>query len=346
MKKMFKIKNRVINSKNPLFICEIGINHNGSFKDAKKLIDLAKKAGAECVKHQAHDVNFEMIEEAKKTIPGNSKKSIYEIIKKKSLPFSFENKLKNYAEKKGLIYLSTPFSREAADYLNKIGVPAFKIGSGECNNYPLIKYICKFKKPIILSTGMNNLKNIKKSVSIINKHKIPLALLQCTSIYPTPLDKVNLSAINIYKKKFKNIEVGYSDHTAGTASIYASLFYGVSIIEKHFTDSYKRKGPDIVCSIDFDDLKNFMEFLKVNKINKKNRKKKIYKEELVTAKFAYASVVSIKKILKGEKLSKKNIWVKRPGSGDFLAENYENLLGKVATKDIKKGVFIEKKKIK
>ena len=343
---MFKIKNRIINYKNPLFICEIGINHNGSFKNAKKLIDLAKKAGAECVKHHAHDVNFEMIEEAKRTIPGNSNKSIYEIIKKKSLPFSFENKLKNYAEKKGLIYLSTPFSREAADYLNKIGVPAFKIGSGECNNYPLIKYICKFKKPIILSTGMNNLKNIKKSVSIIKKHKIPLALLQCTSIYPTPLDKVNLSAIKFYKKKFKNIEAGYSDHTSGTSSIYASLFYGASIIEKHFTDSYNRKGPDIVCSIDYNDLKNFMEFLKVNKINKKNRKKKIYKEELVTAKFAYASVVSIKKILKGEKLSKKNIWVKRPGSGDFLAENYENLLGKVSIKDIKKGVFIEKKQIK
>ena len=278
---MFKIKNRVINQKNPLFICEIGINHNGSFKNAKKLIDLAKKAGVECVKHQAHDVKYEMIEEAKKTIPGNSNKSIYEIIKKKSLPFSFENKLKKYAEKKGLIYLSTPFSREAADYLNKIGVHAFKIGSGECNNYPLIEYICKFKKPIILSTGMNNLKNIKKSVSIIKKHKIPLALLQCTSIYPTPIDKVNLSALNIYKKNFKNIEVGYSDHTAGTASIYTSLFYGVSIIEKHFTDSYNRIGPDIICSIDYNDLKSFMEFLKVTKINRKNKKKKFIRKNLL-----------------------------------------------------------------
>ena len=240
---MFKIKNRIVNDQNPLFICEIGINHNGSFKEAKKLIDLAHKAGAECVKHQAHNVKFEMIDEAKKTIPGNAKISIYEIIKKKSLPFSLEIKLKKYAESKGLIYISTPFSKEAAIHLNKINVPAFKIGSGECNNYPLIEFICKFKKPIILSTGMNNLKSVTKAVKIIKKNNIPLVLMQCTSIYPTPLSKVNLSVLKLYKEKFKNIEVGYSDHTLGTSSIYAAISYGAAVIEKHFTDSKERKRP-------------------------------------------------------------------------------------------------------
>lgn len=339
---MFKIKNRLINKSNPLFICEIGINHNGSFKEAKKLIDLAKKAGAECIKHQTHNVNFEMIKEAKKTIPGNAKISIYDIIKKKSLPFHFENKLKKYAEKKGLIYLSTPFSREAAIHLNKINVPAFKIGSGECNNYPLIDFICKFKKPIILSTGMNDLKSVAKAVNIIKKNKVPLALLQCTSIYPTPLDKVNLSIINLYKKKFNKIEVGYSDHTFGTSSIYAALSFGASIIEKHFTDKKTRKGPDIPCSIDYNELKNFYEYLRILKLNKKKVTKKIFNEEIITAKFAYSSVVSIKNIKKGDVLSEKNIWVKRPGTGDFLANSYNKILGKIAKKNIKSGNFIKK----
>ncbi|MCI5054374.1 MAG: N-acetylneuraminate synthase family protein [Pelagibacteraceae bacterium] len=342
---MFKIKNRIINQSNPLFICEVGINHNGSFNEAKKLIDLAHKAGAECIKHQTHNVDHEMILEAKKTIPGNAKISIYDIIKKKSLPFSFEIKLKRYVEKKGMIYLSTPFSKEAAIHLNNIKVPAFKIGSGECNNYPLIEFICKFKKPIILSTGMNDLKSVSQAVKIIKKNKVPLALLQCTSIYPTPPEKVNLSILNLYKKKFKNIEVGYSDHTLGTASIYASISYGASIIEKHFTDTKKRKGPDIQCSIDYEELKNFQEYLKVIKLNKKLVAKKVLKEEIVTANFAYASVVTVSNIKKGERLSNKNIWVKRPGTGDFLAKSYKKLLGKKAKQNIKAGVFLNKEHV-
>lgn len=343
---MFKIKKRIINSSNPLFICEIGINHNGSFKEAKKLIDSAKKAGAEAVKHQAHNVDFEMIDAAKKTIPGNSKFSIYEIIKKKSLPFAFEKKLKDYAEKKGLIYLSTPFSREAADHLNKIGISAFKIGSGECNNYPLIEHICKFKKPIILSTGMNDMRSVSKAVKIIQKSRIPLALLQCTSIYPTPIEKVYLSIMQLYNKKFKNIVVGYSDHTEGVDSIYSAVAFGASIIEKHFTDRKSRKGPDIICSIDYKELKSFLTFLNNYNLNFKKPIKKLFKEEMVTAKFAYSSVVTIKKIFKGDKLSRKNVWVKRPGTGDYLANSFSKLLGRTVKKNIESGVFIEKKHFK
>lgn len=343
--KYFKIRNRVINYQKPLFICEIGINHNGSLQEAKRLIDLAHIAGAEAVKHQTHNVKFEMIPEAKKTIPGNAKTSIYNIIKKLSLPMHFDFELKKYSEKKGLIYLSTPFSREAADYLNDIDIPAFKIGSGECNNYPLIEHICKFKKPIILSTGMNNIKSIKKSVDIIKKNKIPLALLQCTSIYPTPLTKVNLGVMKIYKNKFKNIEVGYSDHTLGMAATYSAFLKGASIVEKHFTDTRIRKGPDISCSINFEELKILMDFLK-NKKNIFKPNKKIFSEEIITTKFAYSSVVTVKNIKKGEKLTHKNIWVKRPGTGDFLADKYEKLIGKTVSRDLKKNNFLKEKDVK
>ena len=143
-----------------------------------------------------------MSNEAKKIIPGNAQVSIYEIIKKNSLNFYDEKKLMNYITQKRKIFISTPFSRKAVDRLVEFKVPAFKIGSGECNNYPLIKYICKFKKPIILSTGMNSIETIKPAVEIIRKYKNPFALLHCTNIYPTPPKLVRLNAIEVLKKNF------------------------------------------------------------------------------------------------------------------------------------------------
>ncbi len=164
------ISGRKIGKKyNPLIIAEIGINHGGNINIAKKMVDSALRAGVEIIKHQTHIVDDEMSPEAKKVKPGNSDKSIYEIMKSCSLSFEEENELKDYVEKQNMIFISTPFSRSAVDRLVKMDVPAFKIGSGECNNYPLIEYICKFKKPVILSTGMNDIKSIKKAVKIFKK---------------------------------------------------------------------------------------------------------------------------------------------------------------------------------
>lgn len=148
----------------PLVIAEIGINHNGSLKVAKEMIDAAYRAGAEIIKHQTHIIEDEMSKEAKKVIPGNADISIYDIMKKASLSFEEEKELKEYIESKNMIFLSTPFSRAAADRLEKLGVKAYKIGSGECNNYPLIEHIAKFRKPMIISTGMNNIRSIKKQL--------------------------------------------------------------------------------------------------------------------------------------------------------------------------------------
>lgn len=179
----------------PLVIAEIGINHNGSLKIAKEMVDSAWRAGAEIIKHQTHIIEDEMSQEAKKVIPGNSKKSIYEIMEKSALSFEDEKELKEYVESKNMIFLSTPFSRAAADRLERLGVVAYKIGSGECNNYPLIKHIAEFGKPMIISTGMNNIESIRKTVDIVESYNVPYVLMHTTNLYPTPFNLVRLGAM-------------------------------------------------------------------------------------------------------------------------------------------------------
>ena len=342
----FRIGNLLISeNRPPVVIAEIGINHNGSIDAAIDIADSAIKSEAEIIKHQTHIVDDEMSEEAKKVIPGNANISIYEIIKKCALNERDEKKLMNYITQKKRVFISTPFSRAAADRLNKFGVPAFKIGSGECNNYPLIKYICKFKKPIILSTGMNSIKTIKPAVKIIKDSKIPLALLHCTNIYPTPPNLVRLDCINQLKKSFPSCIVGISDHTVNNYSSLGAVALGAKIIEKHFIDTKKKKGPDISCSMDPQELKELISGSKI--IFKASGGKKLpLKEEKKTIAFAFASVVSTREIKKGDKLSKKNIFVRRPGGGDFRIKDLTKLYGKIAKKNINNNIQIKKNFIK
>jgi len=344
--KQFKIgKIKIGYNIEPVVIAELGINHNGNLDYAINLADVAIKSGAEIIKHQTHFADFEMSEESKKIIPSHCNKSIYDIIKNCSLSKKDEIKLKKYVNQRKKIYISTPFSREAADFLNSIDVPAFKIGSGECNNYPLIEHISKFNKPVILSTGMNLLENIKPSVKILRKNKVPFALLICTNVYPTRDDHVYLDTIQKLKLNFPDAVVGISDHTT---SIYCSLgavALGARIIEKHFVKSKKAKGPDVSASMDPSDLKKLIEGSRVI-FNAKGNKNKINKYERDTANFAFASVVATKKIKKGEILSKDNIFVRRPGNGYFKAKDYYKLLGKKVKKNIESNFQIKKSDIK
>jgi len=334
------IKNRKISDNNlPLIIAEIGINHNGSLIEAKKLVKLAKDSGCECVKHQTHIIDDEMTELAKKIQPPNADKSIWDIMKECALTKDEEVELKNYAESLGLIYLSTPFSREAANFLNEIDIPAFKIGSGECNHLPLIEHICSFKKPIILSTGMNDLETVSKSVEIIRKHKLDYALLQCTNIYPSPPETISLKGIKLLKEKFKDAVVGYSDHSIGPEMCLAAVALGSSIIERHFTDDFYRKGPDISCSMDPLELKYLIKFSQ-NIFQALNNPKKRHTKEKPTFNFARSSIVADQDIKKGDRLTKKNIWARRPGNGEISVESYFELLGKKTKKNIKKGKFL------
>src|SRR4051794_3157900 len=176
----------------PLVIAEIGINHEGSFEKAVTMVQAAARAGCECVKFQAHVIEDEMI--PNEVIPGNAKESIWEIMRRCALSEQQDAELKRLVESLGMIYLSTPFSRAAADRLERLGVVAYKIGSGECNNYPLIEHIAGFGKPVVLSTGMNDLASIAPAVAILRDQNVPYALMHCTSMYPTPYEKVRLGA--------------------------------------------------------------------------------------------------------------------------------------------------------
>ena len=338
-------KKKIGNNYKPFIISELGINHSGSLKIAKKMVDLSLKNGADAIKNQTHILDKEMVADAKNIKPSNANESIYDVIKKNYLKFEDEIKLKQYVEKKKSIYISTPFSIEAAIKLNDLKVKIFKIGSGECNNYPLIEKIAKFKKPIILSTGMNDLKSIEQSVKILEKNKTPYSLLHCTSEYPVKYKNIKIDQINLLKKKFPQALIGYSDHSLGIIPSIIAMSKGACIIEKHFTDTKNRKGPDIICSMDPDELKTLSEAAKIINVSK-GYKNKITKIEKITARFAFSSVVTTKYIKRGEKLNKNNIWVKRPGTGDYLAKDFYKLLNKRAKIDIYPNKLIRKKHIK
>lgn len=317
----------------PLVIAEIGINHNGSLAIAKEMVDAAVAAGAEVIKHQTHIVEDEMAGEAKRIKPGNSDKPIYKIMEECALDEEEEMALKKYVEEKGAIFISTPFSRAAVERLERMDVSAYKIGSGECNNYPLIKHVAKKGKPIILSTGMNTIESIRKAVDIFREYKIPYALMHCTNIYPTPPELVRLEAVRELQAEFPDAVVGLSDHTIGNFACLGAVALGADILERHFTDSMTREGPDIVCSMDPSALS---ELIQGSAVLHKARggRKGIVKEEQPTINFAYATVVTIKPVKKGEPFTEENIWVKRPGTGEILAEFYDDVIGKVAAKDI------------
>jgi N-acetylneuraminate synthase len=317
----------------PLVIAEIGINHEGSLHTAFEMVDAAHRAGAEFVKHQTHIVEDEMSKAAKNVIPGNAKVSIYEIMERCSLSEKDEVKLKQYVESKGMTFISTPFSRAAADRLERMNVPAYKIGSGECNNYPLLEHVAAFGKPIILSTGMNDVVSIIKAVSIFEKYHIQYALLHTTNLYPTPSHLVRLGAMEELTNTFKDAVIGLSDHTTSNLACFAATAMGASILERHFTDRMDRLGPDIVNSMDEGALKDLI--AGANEIFKmRGGKKEAAPEEKVTIDFAFSTVVTIKNIKKNEALTKDNIWVKRPGTGKILAEEFSGILGKVALRDI------------
>jgi Sialic acid synthase len=249
--KTFKIKDREVGiGCPPLVIAELGINHEGSLQTAFEMVDAAARAGVEVVKHQTHIVEDEMSAEARKVIPGNADVSIYDIMERCALNEEDEKALKNYVESKGMIFISTPFSRAAADRLQRMDVSAFKIGSGECNNIPLLEHIASFGRPMILSTGMNTIESVRKSVAVLREYGVPFALLHTTNLYPTPYHLVRLGAMKQLMEEFPDVPVGLSDHTVSNHACFAAVAMGASVLERHFTDNMERKGPDIVCSMD------------------------------------------------------------------------------------------------
>jgi len=317
----------------PLVIAEIGINHEGDIGKALQMVDDAYAAGCECVKFQSHVIEDEMI--PNEVIPGNANESIWDIMERCALSESEERQLKQYVESKNMLFLSTPFSRAAADRLHAMDVDAYKVGSGECNNYPLIEHIAGFGKPIILSTGMNDIASVRPAVEIFRSHSVPYALLHCTSMYPTPYEKVRLGAISQLQTEFPDAIIGLSDHTLTNFTSMAAVALGASILERHFTSDKSWPGPDINISMNPAELAELITGSRAIHLALGGTKE-ILTEEQPTIDFAYACVVAICDIPAGSTLSKDNIWVKRPGTGEILAAEFPRLLGKCSTRMIPK----------
>lgn len=315
----------------PLVIAEIGINHEGDFEKAIRMVDDAHRAGCECVKFQSHVIDDEMI--PNDVVPGNASESIWNIMERCALTETEERELKAYVESRDMIFLSTPFSRAAANRLAAMDVSAFKIGSGECNNYPLVEHIASFKKPVIVSTGMNDIESVKLTVEILRRHEVQFALLHCTSIYPTPYEHVRLGALAEMHREFPDAVLGLSDHTLTNYTCLAAVALGASILERHFTSDKSWPGPDIEISMTPNDLRDLI--IGSRAIHQAlGGSKTILREEQPTIDFAYACVVATRDIRPGEVFSYDNVWVKRPGTGEILAVDFENVIGKTARTSI------------
>ena len=314
-------------SQPPLVIAEIGINHGGDLSVAKHMVECAHLTGCEIVKHQTHFIEDEMTEEAKSIFPPNADVSIWEVMERCALSPDDERALKAFTESLGMIYISTPFSRKAADFLNEIDVPAFKIGSGESDNLPLIRHIASFGKPIIMSTGMQTIESIRASVGILESSGVDYALLECTNLYPSPPEIVSLRGVRDLAEAFPGACIGFSDHSIGPQMALAAVALGACIVERHFTDSRYRLGPDISCSMDPAELKFLIDRSREIHTALHNPKQRTAPEEDVY-RFARASIVADRDIPAGTVITEADIWARRPGSGAIPGYAFDEVVGK------------------
>lgn len=318
----------------PLVIAEIGINHGGDLDVARHMVTLAARSGAEIVKHQTHFVWDEMTEEAKEILPPNAGgKSIWQVMEECALSADDEKALMRHADKEGILYISTPFSRAAADFLEEQNVPAFKIGSGEADHLPLIRHIASKGKPVIMSTGMQTIQSIARSVAILDEAGIDYALLECTNLYPSPPEIVSLKGVTELQLAFPNAIVGFSDHSIGPEMALAAVALGASILERHFTDTRYREGPDISCSMDPSELRHLIDRSREIHTALHNEKRRTGPEEAVY-RFARTSVVADRDLSEGHVIEESDIWGRRPGSGEIAGYDFEKVVGKRLTRDV------------
>ncbi len=317
-----------------LIIAEVGINHNGSITKAKKMIDIAKKSGADYVKFQIFRPLSLAIEKAK--LANYQKKNSktdnqVQLLNKYKLNFSDFKELYKYAKTRKIKFLATAFEEESLKFLDTLKVDYIKVSSGEINNLPFLKLIKKTKKNILLSTGASTTKDVANALNILNKKKV--TLLHCNSAYPSPISDLNLNSIKFLMNKFK-CSVGYSDHSSSIYTPLVAIGNGAKIIEKHFTLDKKLKGPDHKASLNPKELKQMIKLIRVFEKSVGKYQKSISKSESQNLLFIRKSIVAKKKIIKGEKFSKKNLTCKRPGNG-ISPMLWERLMGKKSKKNYK-----------
>ena len=333
----------------PFMIAEVGINHGGDFEVAKQIAVCASTAGADAVKFQCHIPDEEMLET--NVTPINSKESLYNLITRCSFTEEQEAKIKRLCESLGVIYLSTPFSKAAVDRLERLGVCAYKIGSGETNNPDFVEYVASKGKPVIMSTGMSSMYHLESSVDVLRRNNVNYALLHCVSAYPTPPECVGLHKMAFLADDFPDTVIGYSDHTEGIVACFAALSLGAQIVEKHVmlsdTSPYWQPSmmdePDYYVSADTEEFAYIVHAAnEIFTMLSEYDDSQTYQLESQTSLFAFGSVIATETIPSGGVMSVENTVVKRPGTGGMLAKDYKKLLGCYAIKEIPAGAQIKR----
>lgn len=299
-------------------IAEAGVNHNGSFDLACKLVDAAKAAGVDCIKFQTFKSNNLVSHTAQKAEyqkDTTGEGSQVDMLKKLELSYDEFLALKKYCDEVGICFLSTPFDFESIDFLNSIDMPFWKIPSGEVTNYPYLVALAKTGKPVVMSTGMCEMAEIEAAVKVLRDNGVDdIRLLHCNTEYPTPYEDVNLHAMQTMRDEF-NLEVGYSDHTKGIEVPIAAVALGATIIEKHFTLDRNMEGPDHKASLEPNELTEMVQSIRHIEKALGTGEKTSSPSETKNKAVARKSIVAKKRIEAGEVFSEENITVKRPGSG-------------------------------
>lgn len=331
-------------SKKVFIIAEAGVNHNGSLEIAKKLVDAAKKAGADAVKFQTFQAEKVMSRYAQKadyqmTNTGTDESQL-EMVKKLELPYEAFAELNKYCDKQGILFLSTPFDLDSIDFLESLALKIIKIPSGEITNLPYLIKIGKLKRKIILSTGMATMDEISDAVRVLKENGTEdISILHCNTEYPTPYCDVNLKAMETIKKELC-LEVGYSDHSLGIEVSVAAVAMGAVIIEKHFTLDKTMEGPDHIASLEPTELEAMVKAIRHIEEALGSSDKKPSDSEAKNMVIARKSIIAKSNIKKGEVLTEANLTVKRPGNGINPMKWFE-VLGKKAIRDFKEDELIE-----
>lgn len=330
--------------KKTFIIAEVGVNHNGDIDIAKKLIDVAVEAKADAVKFQTFRTEKLVKKDAKKAEYQKARTQIeesqFDMLKKLELDEQTHKILIEYCKQKNIMFLSTAFDLESIDLLNNLNIEIFKIPSGEITNYPYLKKIGSLRKKVILSTGMSTINEIRDAINVLQENGTKdISVLHCNTEYPTPMEDVNLNAMNTIKNEL-NIEVGYSDHTLGIEVPIAAVAMGATIIEKHFTLDKNMEGPDHKASLDSDELKSMVEGIRNIELALGSSNKKVSKTEMKNLNIVRKSIVANKNIKKGDIFTEENLTCKRPGNG-ISPMKWINVLGQRAIKDFQKDEMIE-----
>ena len=322
--------------KKTLIIAEAGVNYNGDISLAKRMVDVAAEAGADIVKFQTGKPENSISVNAKKAdyqeATTGTDESQLEMCKKLMLPDKDYPELVDYCNKKGIEFLSTPFDRESVDFLANLGVRKWKIPSGEITHLPLLVHIAKRGEPVILSTGMSTIEEIRDALSVLAENGAnDITVLQCNTEYPTPFEDANITAMNTLKKEF-GCNIGYSDHTFGITAPIAAVALGATVIEKHFTLDRHMPGPDQSASLEPDELKTMVKMIRETELALGDGEKKPSDSELKNKDIARKSIVAKKSIKAGEIFSEENITCKRPGNG-ISPMKWNDIIGQTAKYD-------------